>query len=81
MCMCIGSNSVNQAQDLMAVKKFNDLPNKLIPTTLPCSVSRPPTATLPYLFTPGTRTSICLFCPIAQYKSSGDDSAACTISN
>ena len=30
--MCISSNSVNQAQDLMAVKKFDDLANKQIPT-------------------------------------------------
>ena len=30
--MCIGSNSVNQAQDLMSVTKFEDFPNSLIPT-------------------------------------------------
>ena len=30
--MCIGSNSVNQAQDLMFVTKFEDFPNSLIPT-------------------------------------------------
>ena len=29
--MCIGCNSVNQAQDLMSVRKFEDLPNSLIP--------------------------------------------------
>ena len=29
--MCIGSNSVNQAQDLMFVTKFEDFPNSLIP--------------------------------------------------
>ena len=29
--MCISSNWVNQAQDLMAVKKIDDLQNKLIP--------------------------------------------------
>ena len=27
---------VNYAQDLMSVKKFLDLPNKLIPTNQPC---------------------------------------------
>ena len=30
--MCIGSNSVNQAQDLMFVTKFEDFPNSLIPS-------------------------------------------------
>ena len=30
--MCIGSNSVNQAQDLMTVTKIEDLPNSLLPT-------------------------------------------------
>ena len=30
--MCIGSNWVNQAQDLMAVKNFDDLLNSLIPS-------------------------------------------------
>ena len=30
--MCIGSNWVNQAQDLIAVTKYDDLPNSLIPT-------------------------------------------------
>ena len=30
--MCIGSNSVNQAQDLMSVTKFEDFPNSLIPS-------------------------------------------------
>ena len=30
--MCIGSNSVNQAQDLMIVTKIEDLPNSLLPT-------------------------------------------------
>ena len=30
--MCIGSNSVNQAQDLMTVTKIKDLPNSLLPT-------------------------------------------------
>ena len=29
--MCIGSNSVNQAQDLMTVTKMKDLPNSLLP--------------------------------------------------
>ena len=31
--MCIGSNSVNQAQDLMSVTKFKDFPNSLLPNT------------------------------------------------
>ena len=31
--MCIGSNSVNQAQDLMSVTKIEDFPNSLIPNT------------------------------------------------
>ena len=30
--MCISSNSVNQAQDLMSVTKFEDFPNSLIPS-------------------------------------------------
>ena len=30
--MCIGSNSVNQAQDLMFVTKFEDFPNSLLPS-------------------------------------------------
>ena len=30
--MCIVSNSVNEAQDLMAVTKYDDLPNSLIPS-------------------------------------------------
>ena len=30
--MCIRSNSVNQAQDLMFVTKFEDFPNSLIPS-------------------------------------------------
>ena len=30
--MCIGSNSVNQAQDLMTVTKIEDLPNSLLPS-------------------------------------------------
>ena len=30
--MCIGSNSVNQAQDLMIVTKIKDLPNSLLPS-------------------------------------------------
>ena len=30
--MCIVSNWVNEAQDLMAVTKFDDLPNSLIPS-------------------------------------------------
>ena len=30
--MCIGSNSVNQAQDLMTVTKIKDLPNSLLPS-------------------------------------------------
>ena len=29
--MCIGSNSVNQAQDLISVTKFEDFPNSLLP--------------------------------------------------
>ena len=29
--MCISSNSVNQAQDLISVTKFEDFPNSLIP--------------------------------------------------
>ena len=29
--MCIGSNSVNQAQDLMIETKIEDLPNSLLP--------------------------------------------------
>ena len=29
--MCIGSNSVNQAQDSMTVTKIKDLPNSLLP--------------------------------------------------
>ena len=32
--MCISSNSVNQAQDLMSVTKFEDFPNSLIPSAL-----------------------------------------------
>ena len=31
--MCIGSNWVNEAQDLIYVTKFCDLPNKQNPTT------------------------------------------------
>ena len=31
--MCIGSNWVNEAQDLKFVTKFEDLPNSLIPST------------------------------------------------
>ena len=30
--MCIVSNWVNEAQDLMAVTKYDDLPNSLIPS-------------------------------------------------
>ena len=30
--MCISSNSVNQAQDLMSVTKIEDFPNSLLPT-------------------------------------------------
>ena len=30
--MCIGSNSVNQAQDLISVTKFEDFPNSLLPS-------------------------------------------------
>ena len=29
--MCISSNSVNQAQDLMSVTKIEDFPNSLLP--------------------------------------------------
>ena len=32
--MCIGSNSVNQAQDLMSVTKIEDFPNSLLPTVV-----------------------------------------------
>ena len=37
--MCIVSNWVNEAQDLIAVKKYDDLPNSLIPSrhTLPAA--------------------------------------------
>ena len=31
--MCIVSNWVNEAQDFIAVKKYDDLPNSLIPNT------------------------------------------------
>ena len=30
--MCIVSNWVNEAQDFIAVKKYDDLPNSLIPS-------------------------------------------------
>ena len=30
--MCISSNSVNQAQDLMSVTKIEDFPNSLLPS-------------------------------------------------
>ena len=30
--MCIVSNWVNEAQNLIAVKKYDDLPNSLIPS-------------------------------------------------
>ena len=43
--MCIGSNSVNQAQDLMFVTKFEDFPNSLLPTIYnidSISTSHPP---------------------------------------
>ena len=30
--MCISSNSVNQAQDLISVTKFEDFPNSLLPS-------------------------------------------------
>ena len=33
--MCIGSNSVNQAQDLISVTKFEDFPNSLLPNIQP----------------------------------------------
>ena len=32
--MCIVSNWVNEAQDFMAVTKYDDLPNSLIPVHL-----------------------------------------------
>ena len=32
--MCIGSNSVNQAQDLIFVTKFEDFPNSLLPPSM-----------------------------------------------
>ena len=44
--MCIGSNWVNEAQDLKFVTKFEDLPNSLIPNTH-----------LPYLFYGTSMTS------------------------
>ena len=34
--MCIVSNWVNEAQDLIAVKKYDDLPNSLLPSCHPC---------------------------------------------
>ena len=33
--MCISSNSVNQAQDLISVTKFEDFPNSLLPIVDP----------------------------------------------
>ena len=33
--MCIVSNWVNEAQDFIAVKKYDDLPNSLIPNKQP----------------------------------------------
>ena len=38
--MCIGSNSVNQAQDLISVTKFEDFPNSLLPIIHSYFVSR-----------------------------------------
>ena len=38
--MCIGSNSVNQAQDLMSVTKFEDFPNSLLPNEYHTSMSK-----------------------------------------
>ena len=35
--MCIVSNWVNEAQDLMAVTKYDDLPNSLIPIKYACN--------------------------------------------
>ena len=43
--MCIGSNSVNQAQDLMTVTKIEDLPNSLLPNLQPPTL--PPRSHLP----------------------------------
>ena len=44
--MCIVSNWVNEAQDLMAVTKYDDLPNSLIPSAhvspVTCHVSTLP---------------------------------------
>ena len=37
--MCIGSNSVNQAQDLISVTKLEDFPNSLLPTIYTHSIS------------------------------------------
>ena len=39
--MCIGSNSVNQAQDLMSVTKIEDFPNSLIPNICCMSTGEP----------------------------------------
>ena len=36
--MCIGSNSVNQAQDLITVTKFEDFPNSLLPNKHSCII-------------------------------------------
>ena len=38
--MCIGSNWVNHAQDLMSVTKFEDFPNSLIPSVPLCGLWR-----------------------------------------
>ena len=55
--MCIGSNSVNQAQDLISVTKFEDFPNSLLPTPNPwqgaiklCRISNIGTGTLVVIF-------------------------------
>ena len=37
--MCISSNWVNDAQDLIAVKKFHDFQNSLIPSMYVCTMS------------------------------------------
>ena len=46
--MCIGSNSVNQAQDLMSVTKFEDFPNSLIPNV--CNAEKSPKYDIKYTF-------------------------------
>ena len=38
--MCISSNSVNQAQDLISVTKFEDFPNSLLPNAHAVSMQK-----------------------------------------